>query len=834
MATNTDANIDAIAATSNDIQLQSLAQYTINNSYPYSSTSTSNTITTNTATTNTAYHATNAAAAGTNAPSTSASSGEQVDNFVTGHQRMFNQLPLDILQSNENRRADLVDDRPTNALDHMHANSVMPIGTQSNHTSVNIVHTFVVKPPSNPPPLEPHTISQMNDNNRTMTELDLSTRRIDSMAIFNTDASEITNSTNNNDSDLSRSSASSTSTPSLLPMPSEFNSDDSESSSNSEPESNSEPNVPAEGGDLLATTFPSSIATDVDDIDSNAVDDEAVSTMASDLTVRTDSHQISKINSNASANEQFDWPETTTIATSTAPDQTMDTTIIPDESSELTTMTDDDYHQYQSNSPPSTQSMQSSQIDSDDLATTNAVDDVATTTETIYRKYTTPPLATIIQMVNFQSRRISPTQAHFESGEESEAETVRPVYVHPTMEMTVAPDETTVANTEWDAADATTGQMDDGITTSIPTQRIASVAWTNVLAEDPTYIPRFQDRIPILPFTSGNDATAPSSVAPTSAVDAATTTVRIESSSGQTQATSPAPTSSTIARASGTAAATAMTVTVIPSTVAAPVTPFPNYSTATTEDVVPMAGDHTPAPTATSKTSHTSKQSEYSNKYDFIIYGILPNNTVVRKFPEHPMSTESPLVIYGILSNNTVLRKYPNGTIVADEKRNSRTYEVTDIDPRSLFNPNSELYRAEQQRQRAQLDQYYQRLNSNQPMQNSTQFDADKNDGNAPNDPQYNHKQNNNTTATKISTTTTTTRTTTTTSLSLNTTSNVNSTDNNLTTVFKLPTFFLYILQYIVVFLIHHFALNNLCSRRQKNSDIPLFSSWIQIYLCYV
>lgn len=85
-------------------------------------------------------------------------------------------------------------------------------------------------------------------------------------------------------------------------------------------------------------------------------------------------------------------------------------------------------------------------------------------------------------------------------------------------------------------------------------------------------------------------------------------------------------------------------------------------------------------------------------RFDFFIYGILPNNSVVRKYPEdfydeRDESIDSnPDIVYGILSNNTVLRKYPNGTIEIDMKRSSRKFEVTNIDPKSLLNPNSDFY----------------------------------------------------------------------------------------------------------------------------------------------
>ncbi|XP_055317339.1 mucin-2-like isoform X1 [Sitodiplosis mosellana] len=86
-------------------------------------------------------------------------------------------------------------------------------------------------------------------------------------------------------------------------------------------------------------------------------------------------------------------------------------------------------------------------------------------------------------------------------------------------------------------------------------------------------------------------------------------------------------------------------------------------------------------------------------RFDFVVYGILANNTVIRRYPEdiydddsdHNGDRQVPIV-YGILSNSTVLRKYPNGTTTIDEKRSSRTFEITNIDPISLYDPNSAVY----------------------------------------------------------------------------------------------------------------------------------------------
>lgn len=96
---------------------------------------------------------------------------------------------------------------------------------------------------------------------------------------------------------------------------------------------------------------------------------------------------------------------------------------------------------------------------------------------------------------------------------------------------------------------------------------------------------------------------------------------------------------------------------------------------------------------------HRSTTPRQSRRFDFVVYGILANKTVVRKYPEDIYDDENDesgekdaAIVYGILANSTVLRKYPNGTTTIDEKRNSRLFEITNIDPVSLFDPNNAIY----------------------------------------------------------------------------------------------------------------------------------------------
>ncbi|XP_054000513.1 mucin-2-like isoform X1 [Hylaeus anthracinus] len=59
---------------------------------------------------------------------------------------------------------------------------------------------------------------------------------------------------------------------------------------------------------------------------------------------------------------------------------------------------------------------------------------------------------------------------------------------------------------------------------------------------------------------------------------------------------------------------------------------------------------------------------------DYLIYGIYPNKTIVRKRPEDNLidarNVDSPYVIFGIFPDGRLVRKFPNGTIIPDPPRN--------------------------------------------------------------------------------------------------------------------------------------------------------------------
>lgn len=84
-----------------------------------------------------------------------------------------------------------------------------------------------------------------------------------------------------------------------------------------------------------------------------------------------------------------------------------------------------------------------------------------------------------------------------------------------------------------------------------------------------------------------------------------------------------------------------------------------------------------------------------SRRFDFVIYGILPNKTVIRKYPDdvYDDAADDSNFIYGMLGNGSLIKKYANGSTVIDARRSNRKFEVTNIDVNKLLNPNSDIYK---------------------------------------------------------------------------------------------------------------------------------------------
>lgn len=118
-----------------------------------------------------------------------------------------------------------------------------------------------------------------------------------------------------------------------------------------------------------------------------------------------------------------------------------------------------------------------------------------------------------------------------------------------------------------------------------------------------------------------------------------------------------------------------------------------NLETTTTVDIDTTTTTDASNSNTTQTVSTLSVGSPTIPKKDYVIFGILPNNTVVRKNPNEDilesLTEASPYIVYGVLPNNTVIRKFPNGTRVP---RVMQKIDILPISPWSLRNPYSPIH----------------------------------------------------------------------------------------------------------------------------------------------
>lgn len=149
-----------------------------------------------------------------------------------------------------------------------------------------------------------------------------------------------------------------------------------------------------------------------------------------------------------------------------------------------------------------------------------------------------------------------------------------------------------------------------------------------------------------------------------------------------------------------TSSITSSTTTV--TTASSPMTIMPS-STMTTQTSTMIANDTGPIMNVTSTTSTTTSSTpstvattQYLGRFggtritpaprfsvssstrtplrDYLVYGIFPNKTIVRKRPEDNLidarNVDSPYVIFGIFPDGKLVRKFPNGTVIPDPPTN--------------------------------------------------------------------------------------------------------------------------------------------------------------------
>ncbi|XP_075212545.1 uncharacterized protein LOC142319309 [Lycorma delicatula] len=66
---------------------------------------------------------------------------------------------------------------------------------------------------------------------------------------------------------------------------------------------------------------------------------------------------------------------------------------------------------------------------------------------------------------------------------------------------------------------------------------------------------------------------------------------------------------------------------------------------------------------------------------DFVVYGLLPNKSLVRRVPSPTPRTELPFVVYGLYPNGTIVRRFPNGTIIPDDPQETNELVADTVDP---------------------------------------------------------------------------------------------------------------------------------------------------------
>ncbi|XP_076750315.1 uncharacterized protein LOC143423111 isoform X1 [Xylocopa sonorina] len=149
---------------------------------------------------------------------------------------------------------------------------------------------------------------------------------------------------------------------------------------------------------------------------------------------------------------------------------------------------------------------------------------------------------------------------------------------------------------------------------------------------------------------------------------------------------------STTAPGNNETASTTMPTQTTPGTTMLPATTPPATMPPTTMPPATMPPATMPSATPTSRTPTTPYLGRFGGSRltpaprfslssttraplrDYLVYGIYPNKTIVRKRPEDNLidarNVDSPYVIFGIFPDGRLVRKFPNGTIIPDPPRN--------------------------------------------------------------------------------------------------------------------------------------------------------------------
>lgn len=206
---------------------------------------------------------------------------------------------------------------------------------------------------------------------------------------------------------------------------------------------------------------------------------------------------------------------------------------------------------------------------------------------------------------------------------------------------------TTTTITTETATSTSTGRVPDGGTSTPQTTRMDVVTVTPVTETTTVNIEE-------------NLVSTEVGTSTTSASSESTTTMSGGTTNDSTNTTS-ASTEATTVSMQATPGTTVPTATSLP--------PRPASQSSTTPYLGRFGGSRlTPAPRfSLSSTTRAPLR-------DYLVYGIYPNKTIVRKRPEDNLidarNVDSPYVIFGIFPDGRLVRKYPNGTIIPDPPRN--------------------------------------------------------------------------------------------------------------------------------------------------------------------
>lgn len=229
------------------------------------------------------------------------------------------------------------------------------------------------------------------------------------------------------------------------------------------------------------------------------------------------------------------------------------------------------------------------------------------------------------------------------AGDDAQA-TTRPEQT--TVSVTTPIPETTTTVTETTTSVTTTQTQSSTSSTETPAQ----TTLTDSPTEQTTAAEETTTMGTTLPVTSESPIMTTSESTTTASMDMATTTT---ASSVSTES----PTTTTTMNSNDTVSTT---MTASPATSASP---------ATTQYLGRFGNSRiTPAPRFSVSSSTTTPLRDY------LVYGIYPNKTIVRKRPEDNLidarNVDSPYVIFGIFPDGRLVRKFPNGTVIPDPPTN--------------------------------------------------------------------------------------------------------------------------------------------------------------------